>query len=143
MGARRAARPGNRDPGGVRGAAIGAVSSTSQFHAWPDSSAATTFATISPLARSWNTWSFTYTDPKTNHKLTNAAAYAAAIRDRYYSVIILGFQDTGTMDQAIQQDMKRYHDYRLVAKIPFTTSTGPGSRSFWAPASQQSFPQPC
>lgn len=89
-------------------AAIGVVSSTSQFHVWPDSSAAAAKLTSLvnprgeylaedfnqftyylrddiPLARWWNTWSFTYTDPKTNHKLTNAAAYAAAIRDRYYS----------------------------------------------------------
>jgi hypothetical protein len=139
-------------------AAIGVVSSTTQFHNWPNSSAATAeltrfvnphgqylaedfdqftyyFRDDIPLARWWNTWSFNYTDPKTNHELTNAAAYAAAIRDRYFSVIILDYQDTDTTDQAIEQDMKHYHDYRLVATIPFTTSAGPGSYLFWIPAS--------
>jgi hypothetical protein len=140
-------------------AAIGVVSSTTQFHNWPNSSAAATELTrlVKPhdeylaedfdqftyylrddisLAQWWNTWSFNYMDPATGNELTNAAAYAAAIRDRYFSVIILDYQDTDTTDQAIQQDMKRYHDYRLVATIPYTTSAGPGSYFFWIPASQ-------
>jgi hypothetical protein len=139
-------------------AAIGIVSSTTQFHNWPNSGAARAELTKLvkphgeylaedfdqftyylrddiPLAQWWNTWSFNYTDPKTNHELTNATAYAAAIRDRYFSVIILDFQDTDTTDEAIEQDIKRYHGYRLVATIPFTTSAGPGSYLFWIPAS--------
>jgi hypothetical protein len=138
-------------------AAIGFVSSATQFHNWPNSSAATAELTrlANPhgqylaedfdqfayyfhddiaLAQWWNTWSFNYTDPKSNRELTNAAAYAAAIRDRYFSVIILDYQDTDTTDQAIERDIKHYHDYRLVANIPFTTSAGPGSYLFWIPA---------
>jgi hypothetical protein len=81
----------------------------------------------------WNTWSFSYTDPKTKKRLENNAAYAAAIRYRYFSVIILDFQDTVTTDKAIEQDIKKRHDYRLIATIPFTTSAGPGDYLVWVP----------
>jgi hypothetical protein len=140
-------------------AAIGVISSTTQFHNWPNSSAATTELTRLvhpqgeylaedfdqftyylrddiPLAQWWNTWSFNYTDPKTNKELANTAAYAAAIRDRYFSVIVLDYQDTDTTDRAIQLDIDKYHDYRLAASIPFTTSAGPGRYLFWIPASR-------
>jgi hypothetical protein len=164
----RSSRPDEAGPTALRraiailavagSAAIGFVSSTTQFHNWPNSSAASAELTMLvkphgeylaedfdqftyyfrddiPLAQWWNTWSFNYTDPKTNRELTNAAAYAAAIRDRYFSVIILDFQDTDTTDLAIEQDLKRYHTYRLVKSIPLTTSAGSGSYLFWIPAS--------
>ena len=81
----------------------------------------------------WSTVTFDYPDPKTKKQLSHAGAYAAAIRDRYFNVIVLDFQDTYGTDQAIEQDIKKYRDYRLVAAIPFTTSAGPGSYLFWIP----------
>jgi hypothetical protein len=76
---------------------------------------------------------FSHTDLKAKKQLANAHAYAAAIQDRYFSVIILDFQNTYATDQAIERDITKYHDYRLVATIPFTTSAGPGSYLFWIP----------
>jgi hypothetical protein len=137
-------------------AAIGVVTAGTQYHDWPNSSAATaeltglvkphgeylaedydqfTYALRGsvPMSEWWNTWSFSYTDPKTKKRLENNAAYAAAIRDRYFSVIILDFQDTVTTDKAIEQDIKKRHDYRLIATIPFTTSAGPGDYLVWVP----------
>jgi hypothetical protein len=138
--------------------AIGVISSTTQFHNWPNSNAATAELTMLvkphgeylaedfdqftyylrddiPLAQWWNTWSFNYKDPRTGQELTNAAAYATAIRERYFSVIVLDFQDTDTTDVAIEQDMKEYHDYRQIATIPYTTSAGQGDYYFWIPTS--------
>jgi hypothetical protein len=137
-------------------AAIGVVTAGTQYHDWPNSSAATaeltglvrphgeylaedydqfTYVLRSsvPMSEWWNTWSFSYTDPKTKKRLENNAAYAAAIRYRYFSVIILDFQDTVTTDKAIEQDIKKRHDYRLIATIPFTTSAGPGDYLVWVP----------
>jgi len=140
----------------VTSAAIGVASSTRQFHNWPNSSAAAAELTKLvkpngeyltddydqftydlreeiPLPRWSNTLTFSYRDQKTKRQPANA--YAAAIQDRYFSVIILDFQTTYGTDQAIEQDIKKYHDYRLVATIPFTTSAGAGSYLFWIPTS--------
>ncbi len=140
----------------VAAAAIGVVTAGTQFHDWPNSSGATAeltrFATPHGeylaedydqftyalrasilIPQWWNTWSFSYLDPRTEHRLANNAGYAAAIRDRYFGVVILDFQDTIGTDQAIEQDMKKYHDYRLAAMIPFTTSAGPGDYVVWVP----------
>lgn len=140
----------------VASAAIGVVSSTTQFHSWPNSSAAAAELTRLvkpngeylaedygqftydlreevPLPHWWSTVTFDYPDPKTKKQLSNASAYAAAIRDRYFNVIVLDFQATDGTDRAIEQDIKKYRNYRLVAAIPFTTSAGPGSYLFWIP----------
>ena len=135
-------------------ATIGVVTAGTQYHDWPNSSGATAELTrlVTPhgeylaedydqftyalrssilIPQWWNTWSHSYTDPETKKRLENNAAYAAAIRDRHFSVIILDFQDTIATDRAIEQDIKRYHDYRLTATIPFTTSVGPGDYLVW------------
>jgi hypothetical protein len=142
----------------VASAAIGVASSTAQFHSWPDSSVAA--AELNRLVkpggvylaenygqftydlraevtlRQWrDTESFSFPDPKTKQHLAEAGAYAAAVRDRYFSVIILDFQDTVDTDKAIERDIRTYHDYRLVKTIPFSTSAGRGSYQFWIPAS--------
>jgi hypothetical protein len=145
-------------------AAIGVVTAGTQYHDWPNSSAATTELTglvkphgeylaedydqftyalrgSVPMSEWWNTWSFSYTDPKTKKHLENNAAYAAAIRYRYFSVIILDFQDTVTTDKAIDQDIKKSHDYRLIATIPFTTSAGPGDYLVWVPTTPKPIAQ--
>jgi hypothetical protein len=135
-------------------ATIGVVTAGTQYHDWPNSSGATAELTrlVTPhgeylaedydqftyalrgsilIPQWWNTWSFSHTDPETKQRLENNAAYAAAIRDRYFSVIILDFQDTIATDRAIEQDIKKHHDYRLIATIPFTTSAGPGDYLVW------------
>lgn len=138
-------------------AVVGFVSSTMQFHDWANSSAAsaelTKLATPNgeylaedydqffyeerthiALSQWWNTWSMTYQDPQTKRYLYNDAAYADAIKHRYFSVIVLDHQDTNLTDNVIEADIKKYQDYRLVATIPFTVSSGPGDYLFWVPA---------
>jgi hypothetical protein len=137
-------------------AAIGVVTASTQFHDWPNSDGAT--ATLAKLVTPqgnylaedypqftyslrndvllpqwWSTWSFNYTDPATKQQLTNNAAYAAAIQNRFFSVIVLDFQDTDSTDLLIEQDIKKYNDYRLVATVPFTVAAGPSAYLFWVP----------
>lgn len=141
----------------VASALAGVASSATQFHSWPNSTAAVAeltrlakpngeylaedygqfayhFRDEIPLPQWWDTRTFRYRDPRTKKQLTNVAAYAAAIRDRYFTVIVLDFQDNQGAAAAIEQDIRKYHDYRLVATIPFTTSAGRGKYLFWAPA---------
>jgi hypothetical protein len=137
-------------------AAIGLLATTTQVHDWPGSTAAAsrlaTLATANgeylaedygqfaydertriTLAQWADTTSYSYLDPVTKHQLTGPAAYAAAIRDRYFSVIVLDGLGTPATDQDIEQDIAKLRDYRRVASIPFTTSSGAGSYVFWVP----------
>jgi hypothetical protein len=139
-------------------AAIGVVTTTARFHDWPDPTAATAeltrlttpsgeylaedygqFAyderTLINLAQWTSTTSCDYLDPATKRVLTGAAAYSAAIRDRHFSVIVLDGLATPETDRAIEQDIAKYHDYRRVASIPVSTSSGPGRYDFWIPVS--------
>jgi hypothetical protein len=75
----------------------------------------------------------TYQDPQTKQYLYNEAAYADAIKNRFFSVIVLDHQDTDGTDGTIEADINKYRDYRLAATIPFTTSNGPGDYLFWVP----------
>src|SRR5260370_670378 len=54
-----------------------------------------------PWDRWFNTWSFTYTVPRTGETLTNLPAFAAAIQDHYFSLTILDFGDTAADDKSI------------------------------------------
>jgi hypothetical protein len=137
-------------------AAIGALATSTQFHAWPNSSAAAReLAALTTthgdylaedhgqfaydqraditVAQWSSTASYSYLDPVTRHVLTGTAAYAAAIHERHFSVIVLDGQDTPATDQAIERDIAQDKDYHQVASISFTTSSGPGRYIFWVP----------
>jgi hypothetical protein len=51
-----------------------------------------------PWQRWYNTWYFSYTVPGTAHSLIGLPAYRAAIREHYFSLIILDFGDTAGVD---------------------------------------------
>jgi hypothetical protein len=128
---------------------IGASVADAQYRDWPNSSAM--IATLSGMSRPggyyliedsnvaayylrasirWaeidNTFYFGYVDMKTGKYVSNQPAYAAAIRNRYFTTIVLAFGDTQTVDQVILQDISRYRTYRLVRIIPYQTSSGRG-----------------
>jgi hypothetical protein len=137
-------------------AGIGVVTSVPQYLGWPDSNPATAelaqfvrpdgkylaedyyqyaFTLRGSISSSqWSdTSSFDYRVPGTRKLLRNDSAYAAAIKDAYFTVIALDFQDTLGTDEAIERDIKKYGDYRIAATIPFTTSAVSGQYRIWVP----------
>jgi len=81
-----------------------------------------------------STWFFRYADPKTRRLLSGPAAYAAAIRNEYFNVIILSYGDTLPMDRAIQRDVAHDHYYRRVAAIRYATTSFRGVYLVWVRA---------
>jgi hypothetical protein len=80
-----------------------------------------------------DTYVLDYDDPQTHQLVTGASAYADAIKNRYFTGIVLNFGDTYATDQLVLQDIDRYHTYRLAYAVPFRDSYGPGSYRIWLP----------
>jgi Dolichyl-phosphate-mannose-protein mannosyltransferase len=76
---------------------------------------------------------FSYADPRTEQYISRpAAAYAAAIQNRYFSLIALvDSPDTSGYDQSIRSAVERYGGYQLVSDIPFRTSADSGYFMVW------------
>ena len=85
-----------------------------------------------PWQRWYNTWYFSYTVPGTAHSLIGLPAYRAAIREHYFSLIILDFGDTAGVDSAITQDMRAFSDYHVIAEAPYWDKFGKGQFTIWA-----------
>ncbi len=85
-----------------------------------------------PWDRWFNTWSFTYTVPRTGETLTNLPAFAAAIQDHYFSLIILDFGDTAAVDKSIAQDINQSGDYHIVSEARYWDKFGTGQFTIWA-----------
>jgi hypothetical protein len=85
-----------------------------------------------------NTWYFTYKGKTARSVLGNngqpvgLGAFDAAIRARYFSLIVLNFGDTAAIDDRITADIHRYHDYHVVAELPYSDSFGVGQYTVWA-----------
>jgi hypothetical protein len=76
---------------------------------------------------------FAYDDPDTGQRVADPpAAYAAAIKDRYFGVISLtdGYAPT-VYDPGIIKDIDRYGGYQLVSSIPYHTPTDEGRFLTW------------
>jgi Dolichyl-phosphate-mannose-protein mannosyltransferase len=133
---------------------VGVLIANAQYRGWPDSRGLT--AAIHRLGKpggyylaedsnvpayylmrsvQWTQWSntfyFGYTDPATGKYLQNAAAYADAIRHRYFALIALAFGDTYATDQVIVHDISQYGGYRLAEVIPYSTASGEGAYKIW------------
>lgn len=76
---------------------------------------------------------FSYTDPVTHRRITDAAsAYADAIRHRFFAVISLTYGKAPTIyDPGIVADIKSYGGYRLVSSVPYRTPTDRGLFLTW------------
>jgi hypothetical protein len=85
-----------------------------------------------PWQRWYNTWYFSYTVPGTARSLVGLPAYRAAIRDHYFSLIILDFGDTAAVDSAITQDMRVFGGYHVIAEAPYWDKFGRGQFTIWA-----------
>ncbi len=74
-------------------------------------------------------WFISYPVPGTGRRLRGAAGYAAAIRDCYFSVVVLEFVDSLATDEQIERDLATSGQYRLAARIA-RPGAAPGSRPF-------------
>jgi len=133
---------------------VGCIISSAQYDGWPNTTRVT--AALRPLLRpgghylaedddilayylqgqvpweQWaSTWFFRYTDPSTVRALVGRPAFAAAIRHEYFTVIVLSFADTLATDRAIERDIRRYRDYRLVSSQPYRTTAFSGDYRIW------------
>lgn len=77
------------------------------------------------------TWFFAFNDPKSGRHLIGRSAYAAAIKEGYFSVVMLEFWDTVSMDRVIQKDIKRYQGYRLISDFPYPATGIHGNYMIW------------
>jgi putative flippase GtrA len=85
-----------------------------------------------PWQRWYNTWYFSYKAPGTTRSLVGAPAYRAAIRDHYFSLIILDFGDTAEVDNSITRDMREFGGYHVIAEAPYWDKFGKGQFTIWA-----------
>jgi len=73
-----------------------------------------------------------YKNPVTGQQITGLGAYDLAIRRGYFTVITLsGYRTWIGADKVIQQDIRRYRDYRLVASIPYTAAGNKNTYQIW------------
>jgi hypothetical protein len=79
-----------------------------------------------------NTWHFTYTPPGAKRQLTGLPAWRAAIRNHYFSLIILDFGDTANIDSSITKAMRQSGDYHVIAVAQDWDSYGVGQYTIWA-----------
>ena len=91
----------------------------------------------SGFAQITNSSYFAYTDPVTGRRLTSPpAAYADAIRHRYFVIISLVYGNASTVyDHGIVADIVRYGGYRLVSSVPYRTPTDSGRFVTWVRSS--------
>jgi 4-amino-4-deoxy-L-arabinose transferase-like glycosyltransferase len=76
---------------------------------------------------------FAYGDPRTGRYIAQpAAAYAAAIQNRYFSLIAMSYSnDASGYDQAIRSAVAKYGGYQRVLDVPFRTSADTGYFMIW------------
>jgi hypothetical protein len=64
----------------------------------------------------------------------NAGTFAMYIRQGYFSLIALNFEDTTSLDQSIAADIRRSHHYRVIQVVPYGIEIPPigqGSYVIW------------
>jgi hypothetical protein len=82
----------------------------------------------------YSTQSLNYFDPDTGMLQSGPPAFAGAIKNKFFTVIVLWFGDTYTTDKQIVHDIKLYRTYRLAAAVPFRKLDGSiGHFLFWVP----------
>ena len=63
--------------------------------------------------------------------ITGDAAYALAIQSGYFQVLTYDYSADAAVEQAIAEDLYRSPNYEMVARIPVSTSGGPGYAYVW------------
>jgi hypothetical protein len=76
---------------------------------------------------------FAYTDPFTKKRfLQPPAAYADAIRNRYFALIALVYGNAPSVyDPGIVRDINRYGGYKLVVDLPYRMARNRGAFLVW------------
>lgn len=64
-------------------------------------------------------------------RLTDDAAYRAAIDDGYFDIIVLRFGFSVDRARAIAIEIEKSHRYQVLARIPFSLSIGDGAYTVW------------
>jgi hypothetical protein len=85
-----------------------------------------------PWQRWSNTWYFTYTPRGSTRQLIGIPAWRAAVLDHYFSLIVLDFGDTATVDYSVTQAIHQSGDYHVIAEAPYWDSFGVGQFTVWA-----------
>ena len=68
----------------------------------------------------FNGHGFGYRNPITGARVSGLDAYDLAIKNGYFTVITLSdYHAWLSADEVIRRDIKRNHDYRLIANIPY------------------------
>ena len=84
---------------------------------------------------SWRQWSNTFSITRPDGRQENAdgrlAPYALAIRDHYFSLIVLSFSETAVIDQAITRVLRATPGYRVIGIVPYGGPV-PGDYTVWA-----------
>jgi len=73
------------------------------------------------------TWYFLYRDPVTGRSLSLVPAFEAAIREHYFTLIVLNYRATTAIDQQLVAYLRACEDecgYRHIEQIPFANTTG-------------------
>jgi hypothetical protein len=70
-----------------------------------------------------------YTDK--GQYITGNAAYALAIQSGYFQVLAYDYSADAAVEQAVAEDLYRSPNYEMVARIPVSTSGGPGYAYVW------------
>jgi len=77
-------------------------------------------------------WFIRYQDPATGRYLVGRAAFADAIKHRYFSVIALSFGDSRATDEVIEKDIRAYGGYQLIAAVPYRAAGLSSMFRIWA-----------
>jgi len=140
----------------------GLQQATAQYESWPDSAPLISVlrTQIHPGSRilaeesevprfylqditqvwQWNgLYWFQYRD-KAGQVLSEDAAYRAAIDDGYFDIVELRFGYSLDRAHLIEAELQKSQQYRVLTRIPFTTSIGTGQYTIWVKVNKPTSP---
>jgi hypothetical protein len=81
-----------------------------------------------------DTWTFSYYSHEAHAVISGLPAYADAVRNHYFSIIVLNYGDTAATDRAISTAMQscpHQCGYHVVGQIPYTNAAWNGEFTIW------------
>ncbi|GJF29323.1 hypothetical protein KNE206_22350 [Kitasatospora sp. NE20-6] len=139
---------------------LGMVQSADLYHAWPNSEAlvSTVRKQLVPDGHylveansapryylrddvAFEQWTSTYTiSYRTQEKkiLTGEAGFRAALKDRYFDIIVFDRTVTRPLDDKLTQQLRVEGTYRLLVSLPYHNSYGDGFYQVWIPVKKKS-----
>jgi 4-amino-4-deoxy-L-arabinose transferase-like glycosyltransferase len=77
-----------------------------------------------------STYVIDYTD-RNGDRLSGEPGFRAALREGHFDVIVLSFTVTPALDRVLEAQLRTDGQYRMLGKLPFVNSYGPGSHQIW------------